>query len=350
MGWTTSPESQQHVIKSLTLLGVEVLAFEVCSKIQLVNVLQSLKGHIDLVWPNAYQVYAFEGSEETIWLADIINEQGLSIIGSDATTLKNLILKDRCQTILHEQGVAIPGFVSLDNSMLHKLDDIICNRNLTFPLFTKPNALSTSKGITQDCVVHNVGELGKQVKLLGEQFGYPVMVEEYLPGQDITVAVFITSSSPVILATYYDTEIYDDPGAVLDHSIRLLDWDDRKSLRVVSEPEVLDQIEPVVLDACKALNVTEFTRIDCRMDRCGKLKIFDVNGLPGLEMPFSTTVWQMIVKMQDHPQQYAFDTLISLVIYCAAQRHKIMMPARIKELAENYINNVAVEALCLEPA
>ena len=336
MGWATTPESQHNVIHSLTNAGVEVVVVEVSCKIQLIEVLQPLKSSTCLVWPNAYQVYANEGSQETVWLADVIDEQGLPMIGNNAAALKNVMLKDNCQRILEKNNVAIPSFASIDGSMLNTLEDIIKTRNLTFPLFTKPNALSTSKGITQECVVHTVEELHRQVKLLGEQFGYPVMVEEYLPGQDITVAVFMTPSRPVVLSTYYGTGFTDDPGTVLDHNIRLLEWSDKKWLRIVTEPEVLAQIEPLVLATCEALNITDFTRIDCRLDRNGKLKTFDANGLPGLEIPRSVAVWQVIVKMHEHSQQHAFDTL-SLVVYCAAHRHNIALPARVKELAEGYI-------------
>ncbi|WP_461534968.1 D-alanine--D-alanine ligase family protein [Spongorhabdus nitratireducens] len=347
MGWATDPASQQDVIRSLRRAGVEVEIVEVGHKAELVEVLQQLKSEPCLVWPNAYQVYAFEGSSDTVWLADVIDEQGLPMIGSNARALKNVMLKDECQRVLEHHGVAIPAFASLDKTQLNDLETILETRHLSFPLFVKPNALSSSKGITQDCVVHNLEELHQQALLMGDSFGYPVMVEEYLPGRDITVAVFMTPERPVILATYYDTEIYDDPGAVLDHSVRMRDWDDGKWLRVVEEPEMLAQIESVVLPACDAVGISEFTRIDCRLDRNGRLKAFDVNGLPGLELPFSTTVWQMIVKMKDQSDVYAFDTLVSLVVYCAACRHQVDIPSRIKTLAEDYIaaNTLITERL-----
>lgn len=350
MGWTTDSASQQDVVRSLVRAGVEVVVFEVSSKAQLVDVLMSLKSEPCLVWPNAYQVHAFEGSTESVWLADVIDEQGLPMIGSNAAALKNVMLKDECQRLLGQHGVAIPSFASVDETTCDDLEALLEVRDLAFPLFVKPNALSSSKGITQDCVVHSLDELRQQTVLMGEQFGYPVMVEEYLPGRDITVAVFMTPDRPVILATYYDTEIYDDPGAVLDHSVRLRDWNDGKWLRVVEEPLMLAQIESVVLPACEAVGITEFTRIDCRLDRHGRLKAFDVNGLPGLELPFSTTVWQMIVKMSDQPQEYAFDTLVSLIVYCAAHRHQMDMPARINALAEDYMVEAPLVEDCLATA
>ena len=190
--------------------------------------------------------------------------------------------------------------------------------------------------------MHNIKQLRQQIVLLGEQFGYPIMVEEYLPSEEITAAVFMTPERPAILATYYEMSIYEDPAAVLDRDVRMLDWDDKKSLRVVTEPKVLAQIEALALAACRALNITEFTRIDCRLDRHGKLKVFDINGLPGLELPFSATVWQMIVKMDGHTELYAFDTLLALVVYCALCRHHIDIPPRIRELAEDYMAETAL--------
>lgn len=347
MGWATDASSQQDVVLSLQRAGIDAEIYEVGSKRQLDEVLESFKAASYLVWPNAYQVYAFEGSSDTIWLADVIDEHGFPMIGSNAQALKNVMAKDRCQQLLDSHRVAIPKFASVDQASVLDLTALLCERELAFPLFVKPNDLSSSKGITQDCMVRDIDALTEQVQLLGGQYGYPVMVEEYLPGQDITVAVFMTPERPLILATYYDTEIYDDPGAVLDHSARLRDWDDGKWLRLVTEPDILAQVDSVVVPACAAVGIAEFTRIDCRFDRNGRLKVFDVNGLPGLELPFSTTVWQMIVKMHHHSQTHAYDTLIALILYCAAHRHRMPMPRRIEQLAREYIQTEVPSLECL---
>ncbi|MGB0732552.1 MAG: hypothetical protein ACPGPF_02265 [Pontibacterium sp.] len=346
MGWATDPESQQDVVNALKRLGVAVGVEEVASKAQLEQLLLTLQTDSDcLVWPNAYQVAAFEGSEESVWLADVVAEHQIPMIGNSAQTLKSVMLKDECQRILQRHGVAVPSFCAIEQGQLGQLTQHIEEHSLTFPLFVKPNALSTSKGITQKSVVYNAQELADQVVKASNEFGFPVMVEEYLPGQDITVAVFMTPDAPQILATYYDTEIYDTPNAVLDYDIRQRDWNDGKWLRVVSDRAMLDQIAAVVIPACEALNVTEFTRIDCRLDRHGRLKAFDVNGLPGLELPFSTTVWQMIVKLSHKPQLEAFDTLLSLIMYCAGHRHGVRVPAPIYTLATDYIRDESCELL-----
>jgi hypothetical protein len=54
----------------------------------------------------------------------------------------------------------------------------------------------------------------------------------------------------------------------------------------------------------------------------------------------------MIVKLQDKSQQFAFDTLISLIVYCAAHRHQIKLPLKIQALAESYINEYTSSSQC----
>lgn len=337
MGWATDFASQQAAIASLRRADIEVVVDEVADLSQLETLLTALAGQDVLIWPNAYHVATVEGGEQTVWLGDVIDSFNLPMIGTNATALKNVLAKSQCQQLLEQHNVAIPAFAAINEAMLDDLPFVVQSRNLSFPLFVKPDNLSTSKGISQDCMVEDIDALKAKVIELGEQFGYPVMVEEFLPGRDITVAVFLSGEKPTLLATYYDTEIYDNPGAVLDHEVRLRDWNDGKWLRVVTDPEVLAQLEAVVVPACKAVGIDEFTRIDCRVDRNGQIKAFDVNGLPGLELPFSTTVWQMIVKMPEQSELFAFDTLIALVIYCGAKRNGVAVPDRIAKLAEDYI-------------
>lgn len=342
MGWATDARSQQAVIGSLQRAGVDVEVSEVSCVSELRCVLSSSDSEDCLIWPNAYEVFTSEGGTDSVWMADIIETMGFRIIGNNARVLRNVLSKAQCQAMLRQKNTSVPGFFAALGGDPDYLAAQISEQGLAFPLFTKPDNLSTSKGITQNCITHNMAELSEQVNSLGEDFGFPVMVEEYLPGRDITVAVFMAPEKPVILATYYDIEIGDNPGVVLDYNIRLKDWNDGKWLTVVTEPETLQKIEDAVLPVCAALEISEFTRVDCRFDQQGNIRVFDVNGLPGLELPFSTTVWQMIIRMNDVSEQEAFDTLIALILHCACHRYQVPEPSRISYLAQAYIQQQAV--------
>ncbi|GAA6166904.1 hypothetical protein [Sessilibacter corallicola] len=338
MGWATDAESQRSVIQSLEQADIEVQITEVKSLSELNAFLAELNSEEVLLWPNAYDVYRDEKQRELVWMGEVIEAAGFAFIGSGSRTLKNVYNKQDCQKILIDNQLNVPRFNAFEKNDIDDLETILSHKNLLFPLFVKPNNLSTSKGITQDCITHDSHSLSKQLTSIGEQYGYPVLVEEFLPGRDITVAVFMTPEDPVILPTYYDINLYDNPNAVLDYDVRMRDWGDGKWLTVVTEAELLEKIKQALIPICKALNINDYTRIDCRLDSDGEVKAFDVNGLPGLEMPFSTTVWQMIVRMKDYPEQHAFDSLVALVVYCACHRNKISPPTKITELAESCID------------
>lgn len=60
---------------------------------------------------------------------------------------------------------------------------------LCYPLFAKPLAEGTSKGISQKSLVHNAAELRVTCTELLTRFNQPVLVETYLPGQEFTVGI-----------------------------------------------------------------------------------------------------------------------------------------------------------------
>jgi D-alanine-D-alanine ligase-like ATP-grasp enzyme len=350
LGWAIEPKTQQPVLDSLRRAGIVVDVYEADSRASLSRVIEQIKQAPCLVWANAYSVAETAGSTDSFWLADVLREHQLPFIGSDGQTLHNVLHKHQCQALLEEAGLPIPAFAAINEPMLAELDNIIAARSMTFPLFVKPDALSSSVGISQDCIVNDLQALADRIKQIGSDFGYPVMVEEFLPGTDITIAVFDTGEEQLLLPTYYSADNHDGAEAVLDRTDRLQDWGGTKQMRLVTDEHVLAQIPGVALPVCKALGILDVTRMDCRVDRNGKLKVFDVNGLPGLEFPDSVTVWQMITKLSHLSELEAFDTLIYLIVYCAAKRHGLNVPTQVKEKAQAHLRKYVQHQQTGEPA
>lgn len=341
LGWATSPHTLQPVIQSLYRANIAVDIYNVNDLNSLNHAIIQIKQTQALAWANAYQVNIDENNHQNkVWLSDILEQQNVPFIGSGSQALQNVLAKHQCQHILATHNVNIPHFTKVDADNLAILEQLIILNNLEFPLFIKPDALSSSMGISQDCIVYSLEQLKLQIKVMAKEFGYPLMVEEFLPGNDITVAVLNSGSEHVLLPTYYRANNHQTEHTVLDRQDRLQNWGGSKQMHVVTEPDILAQIPNVVLPACKALGISDITRIDCRLDRHGKLKAFDVNGLPGLEYPDSVTVWQFITKFKQLTWMEGFDILIALIIYCAAKRHEQPIPERIKQIAEQYIDQL----------
>jgi len=69
-----------------------------------------------------------------------------------------------------------------------KTSDVI-NKDLTYPLVVKPGDSDNSYGITNSSVVKNKMELDKQIKRIIEDLGRPVIVEEYIEGDEYDVSI-----------------------------------------------------------------------------------------------------------------------------------------------------------------
>src|SRR5258708_29170771 len=60
---------------------------------------------------------------------------------------------------------------------------------LPFPLFVKPVAEGSGKGIFVNNLCESPAQLAERVPFLLDRYAQPVLVETYLPGPDFTVAL-----------------------------------------------------------------------------------------------------------------------------------------------------------------
>jgi D-alanine-D-alanine ligase len=71
--------------------------------------------------------------------------------------------------------------------------------SLPMPLFLKPVAEGSSKGVTGSSLVKEREELINTFQLLHEQFQQPILVETFLPGQELTVGIVGNGSNSQIV-------------------------------------------------------------------------------------------------------------------------------------------------------
>ena len=113
----------------------------------------------------------------------------------------------------------------------------IAKVNLSFPLFVKPVAEGTSKGITARSVIHNQQELAiRCLELLGE-FHQPVLVETYLPGREFTVGLLGSGEDAQVLGVM-EVRLHgaaETQGYTFENKQQ---YEDRVSYHLVDEPEV----------------------------------------------------------------------------------------------------------------
>ncbi len=113
----------------------------------------------------------------------------------------------------------------------------------------------------------------------GWQFGPTAMVEEYIPGRELTVGVMGDRALAV-------TEISADAGAFYDYESKYAEGGSRHQVPAELHPAIYAQALDVALAAHQALGCRGATRADFRLDDTdggpGRLVLLEVNTQPGL--------------------------------------------------------------------
>lgn len=238
--------------------------------------------HPDIVFNIAE---GFHGVNREAHVPAICEFFGIPYSGSDPFTLSLCLDKARTKETLSFHGIPTPKF-----SVIEKLDDLDAKSGkLAFPLFVKPLHEGSSKGITDLNLCRDRRKLRKQTKFLLENYHQPVLVEEYLPGQEFTCAVLGNGDEATVLPIVgmnFETlpagalPIYSfDAKFVWDRPENPLDIFQCPA-RITSELQA--SIERVTLDAFRVLGCRDWARIDVRLDSAGVPNIIEVNPLPGI--------------------------------------------------------------------
>lgn len=210
---------------------------------------------------------------------------GIPYSGSDPFTLSLCLDKAKAKETLAFHGISTPRF-----AVVNRVDDLAAaTGKLKLPLFVKPLHEGSSKGITDRNFCRTRAQLSKQTAFLLENYDQPVLVEEYLPGQEFTCGVLGNGSEATVLPIVgmnFDTL----PGGALpiySFDAKFI-WDrPEKPLEIFQCParitrELQASIERVTLDAFRVLGCRDWARIDVRLDDAGAPNVIEVNPLPGI--------------------------------------------------------------------
>ncbi|MGH7645570.1 MAG: D-alanine--D-alanine ligase family protein [Gemmatimonadales bacterium] len=234
----------------------------------------------DLVFNMAEGLY---GPNRESHVPAICEFLGVPYTGSDPLTLSLALHKARTKEILAYRGVPTAPFALVQRPA--DLDRI----RLRYPLFVKPVAEGSGKGIFVANLCAGPAELQDRVAALLERYAQPVLVEAYLPGPEFTVAIlgngadarclpvvgFDFGTLPAGVPPIYGYEakwVWDRP----ERPLAIFECPARAPAGLSSE------IEQTALDAYQALGCRDWCRVDLRVDRFGVPNVVELNPIPGI--------------------------------------------------------------------
>jgi D-alanine-D-alanine ligase len=115
--------------------------------------------------------------------ARLLEDEGVPYSGASAELLWRTGRKDIAKQILSDAGLATPAGIKVDGLPL-------ADCMLNWPVIVKPAHRDASVGIHQSSVVTRLSELNKQIAQTAQRYGFPVLVEEFINGREISVALF----------------------------------------------------------------------------------------------------------------------------------------------------------------
>jgi len=251
----------------------------------------------------------------------ICERQGLPYTGSDPLTLAICLNKARTKEILNYHSIPTPIFRVVYPYQNYEL------RDFSFPAIIKPIAEGSSKGIFDSSVVDDAEQAKNKVEESIARYNEPLIIEKFLDGDEFTVAVWGNGKDvevlPIVAINYDD--LPEGARRIYSYEAKWI-WDTpKKPLEIFKCPAPLTylqqrNIEDVIRDAYRVMNIKDWCRIDIRMDEQGIPHVLELNPLPGvLPNPEDNSCFPKATRTKG----YSYEAMINKVIEFARKRYGI---------------------------
>jgi D-alanine-D-alanine ligase len=207
----------------------------------------------------------------------VLEMLGIPYTGSDPLTLAVTLDKGCARRLVASEGVPVPRGVVLAPGQPAA---VALEAGLPFPVIVKPAWEGSSKGIRNKCLAVSPAALLEAVEMVRRDHRQPVLVEEFIDGEELTVGV-LGNDPPRILGVMRVTPVQATKHFVYSLEIkrdfrRLVHYD-----LPALPPAVAAAVERAALTAYRVLGCRDVSRIDFRL-RDGRPYFLEVNPLPGL--------------------------------------------------------------------
>ena len=269
-----------------------------------------LKDKPDLVFNIAEGLGNYRSREAQV--PSVLEMLDIHYTGSDPQCLAICLDKPLTKDLVAHAGVTTPAWRVIRTVQQLKETDW---GQFPFPAFVKPEHEGSSMGIRAGSTVESAAELLKKAPELLESYRQPVMVEQFIVGEEITVGV-VGNSPPKVIGIMRVVPRKADPRFIYSLDVkrdyeRLVDYEAPARLA----PAVLKRIEESSLTAFSVLGCRDISRVDFRVDKSGTPYFLEINPLPGLN-PKSGDIVIMSGIMG-----WKYQSLIGAVVAAAEERY-----------------------------
>lgn len=214
-------------------------------------------------------------------IAGLFELLGYEITGCPPITLGNCLHKARAKVILKSRRILTPEYRTLKKTKRFTEKEI----KLRYPMILKLMNEDASIGISEFSVVKNYTELRKQFSFLVETYNQDIILEEFILGRELNVAILGGKVLPISEINF---------GGLPDEFPNIVTYDGKwtegsvyynhtKPVCPADLPERLKKkIQTIALASYDALNCRDYARIDIRLNNNGEPYVIEVNPNPDI--------------------------------------------------------------------
>ena len=269
-------EDQVKAVQDAT----EKLGFQ-CQLFPLKNEVEDLLNSLKACGPDAIINLceaAFGDSHMEMHVPSLLELLGIPYTGSPPLTLGLCQDKGLAKAIMKANGVPTPAY-----QVLNSFGD--WRGGIDYPLFVKPLREDASLGISGKSFVKDEVELKTQVEYVVGRYGQPALVEKYIDGRELNVAVLGNRKPKVLPISEILFEFADKP-KIVDYAAKWIETSDEyKKTKPVYPAELSPsekaKVEKVSLKAYEIMQCRDYARVDIRLKDSAPF-VLEVNPNPDI--------------------------------------------------------------------
>jgi D-alanine-D-alanine ligase len=208
----------------------------------------------------------------------VIDLLGIPYTGSGPGELYLQEDKSLTKKLLAYENILCPDF-----AVFSRESELETGGNLRMPLFVKPLRMDSSLGIDgSKSLVRNTVELMEQVLRIHRDLKDAALCEEYIDGREFYVGVLGNQEPIAFPPIEIDfSKMPEDAPRVLDAKAKFDESSPEYQGTVPVVAEIDDQLrarlQQTALDACRALRLRDYGRVDLRVAETGDIYVIEVN-------------------------------------------------------------------------
>ena len=232
---------------------------------------------------------------------------------SDPLVLSLTLHKAMTKHVVRDHGILTPDFCVVMTE--HDVSRV----NLPFPLFAKPVAEGTGKGITRHSRISTKSELASICRRLLSEYKQPVLVETFLPGRELTVGLLGTGKDAAAIGVMEIIQRDNEESSVYSYR-------NKKRYKELVEyclanDEMAEKAGEMALAVWRRLGCRDAGRVDLRADADGMPNFMEVNPLAGLHPQHSDLC--IIANMVGMSYRALIEAIISSAIARIQKEHRL---------------------------